>query len=171
MLSSPDYTLSLQSIKDLPAIHALHETTFGPGRFARTAFRIREQAATADELCYVAHSSQTEKIVGSVTLSHIRIGEHPSLLLGPLAVMPEYKNKGAGKLLMRQAVASARSAGYQSIILVGDEPYYGPFGFRPVAHGQIRLPGPVDPARLLVCLLSGQADFKVTGDVRGISPS
>lgn len=170
MLTTPDYTLALQTPADEAAIHALHEKTFGPGRFARTAFRIRETAAIADELCFVAHSSQSNKIVGSVVLSHITIGGTPSLLLGPLAVTPEYKNKGAGKLLMRQAVERARSAGYQSIILVGDEPYYGPFGFRLISRGQIKLPGPVDPSRLLVCVLPDGTEFAATGDVKGANP-
>jgi len=167
MLTTPDYTLALQTPADAAEIHALHEKTFGPGRFARTAFRIRETAAMAGELCFVAHSTESEKIVGSVVLSHITIGNTPSLLLGPLAVTPEYKNKGAGKLLMRQAVERARSAGYQSIILVGDEPYYGPFGFRPITRGQIKMPGPVDPARLLVCVLPDGTEFTASGEVKG----
>lgn len=171
MLSTSDYTVALQTPSDLAAINALHETTFGPGRFARTAFRIREMAATADELCFVAHDTKKSKIVGSVILSHITVGGVPSLLLGPLTVTPDYKNKGAGKLLMRQAVDSARAAGYQSIILVGDEPYYGPFGFRPVPRGQIKLPGPVDPARLLVCILPDGTEFTAAGEVKGTVPS
>lgn len=170
MHSTPDYTLALQTPADEAAIHALHEKTFGPGRFARTAFRIRETAATADELCFVAHSTQNDKIVGSVILSHISIGGTLSLLLGPLAVTPEFKNKGAGKLLMRRAVESARSAGYQSIILVGDEPYYGPFGFRLVPYGQIKLPGPVDPTRLLVSALADETEFTASGEVKGANP-
>jgi len=171
MLSTSDYTLALQTPADAAAINALHEISFGPGRFARTAFRIRETAAVADELCFVAHSSTSHKIVGSVVLSHITIGDAPSLLLGPLTVTPEYKNKGAGKLLMRQAVESARTAGYQSIILVGDEPYYGPFGFRPIPPSQITLPGPVDPARLLVCVLQDGAEFTASGEVKGTTTS
>lgn len=167
MLTSPDYTLALQTPADEAAINILHENTFGPGRFARTAFRIREAAAIADELCLVAFSTKTGSLIGSVILSHITIGSTPSLLLGPLAVLPEYKNKGAGKLLMRQAVDSARSAGYDSIILVGDEPYYGPFGFQPVPRGQLELPGPVDPTRLLVCVLSDGENFTASGEVRG----
>lgn len=170
MLSTSDYTLALQTPADEAGIKTLHEMAFGPGRFARTAFRIRETAAMADDLCFVAHSSQTNKIVGSVILSHITIGNTPSLLLGPLTVAPEYKNKGAGKLLMRQVVESARSAGYESIILVGDEPYYGPFGFRQIPHGQVKLPGPVDPARLLACVLQDAAEFTASGEAKGASP-
>tara|TARA_R110002110_G_scaffold17809_9_gene75561 strand:- start:1183 stop:1773 length:591 start_codon:yes stop_codon:yes gene_type:complete len=170
MLSTPDYTLHLQSPADEAAILALHERTFGPGRFARTAFRIRETAGTAGELCFIARSTASGKMVGSVILSHITIGGTPSLLLGPLTVTPEYKSRGAGKLLMRQSVDSARAGEYQSIILVGDEPYYGPFGFRVIPHGQVKLPGPVDPARLLACVLTDDAALTAAGDVKGAHP-
>lgn len=170
MLSTPDYTIDLQSPADEAAILALHQRTFGPGRFARTAFRIRETAGMASELCFIARSVASGKMVGSVILSHITIGGTPSLLLGPLTVAPEYKSKGAGKLLMRQAVDSARDGGYQSIILVGDEPYYGPFGFCVIPQGQVKLPGPVDPARLLACVLTDEAELTARGKVKGVHP-
>ena len=46
-------------------------------------------------------------------------------------------------------MARARAEGFSLVLLVGDMPYYGRFGFNPVPPGQITLPGPVDPARLL----------------------
>jgi predicted N-acetyltransferase YhbS len=39
------------------------------------------------------------------------------------------------------------------VLLVGDAPYYGPLGFEVIPTGQITLPGPVDPARLLAAEL------------------
>ena len=128
--------------------------------------RVRETAKIAADLCFVARSVETGDLVGSVLLSHILIGNDPSLLLGPLAVSPVHKSKGAGKMLMRHAVEAARSGGHASIILVGDEPYYGPFGFVPVPVGQIVMPGPVDPSRLLACSLTGEG-FSASGYVQG----
>lgn len=168
MPSNSSYSINLQTSADADEILYLHEVTFGPGRFARTAFRIRENASLADGLCFTARDTATEKLVGSVILSHIEIGEAPSLLLGPLTVAPEYKSKGAGKLLMQKAVDAARHADYTSIILVGDEPYYGPFGFKPVSYGQIQMPGPVDPKRLLACALVKGGKFEESGFVKGV---
>lgn len=167
MLSNTDYKINLQTTDDADAILHLHEVTFGPGRFARTAFRIRENASLAEELCFTARNTTSNALVGSVVLSHIKIGDASSLLLGPLTVAPEYKSKGAGKLLMHRAVEAAERAGYRSIILVGDEPYYGPFGFKPIAYGQVQMPGPVDPKRLLACTLVDGQKFDETGTVRG----
>jgi predicted N-acetyltransferase YhbS len=48
---------------------------------------------------------------------------------------------------------AAKAAGVKLVLLVGDEPYYGRFGFHPVPPGQITMPGPVDPARLLAAEL------------------
>lgn len=168
MLANSNYSINLQTPDDSDEILRLHEVTFGPGRFARTAFRIRENAGLADGLCFTARDSTTNKLVGSVILSHIDIGDKPSLLLGPLTVAPEYKSKGAGKLLMQSAVTAAKQAGYNSIILVGDEPYYGPFGFKPVPFGQIQMPGPVDPKRLLACALAEGGKFEEMGVVKGV---
>jgi predicted N-acetyltransferase YhbS len=69
--------------------------------------------------------------------------------LGPLAVDPDFAGKGFGRQLIAEALAAAKADGVRLVVLVGDEPYYGRFGFRPVPPGQITLPGPVDPHRLL----------------------
>ena len=49
---------------------------------------------------------------------------------------------------------------------MGDEPYYGKLGFKKIPKGQAKLPGPVDPARLLVCELDEGAFEGVSGPIR-----
>jgi predicted N-acetyltransferase YhbS len=150
---------------DADGIDALHEEAFGPGRFARTAFRLREGIAHADGVSLVAEHGGV--LVGSVRLTPIRIGSTPALLLGPLAVRPDLKNRGIGKALMRQSIDAARIAGHRLVLLVGDLPYYWPFGFRAVAPGTIEMPGPVDPARLLLAELADGAAEGVSGKAAG----
>ena len=98
---------------ELPAhsteIEIINAEAFGPGRFARAAFRIREQGPHELAMSYVARSGDT--VVGSVRLTRILIGEKPALLLGPLAVRPDYKNLGIGRQLVSTAVEAARAAG------------------------------------------------------------
>lgn len=148
----------LETPDDDPAIEQLCESAFGPGRFARAAFRLRESRRHEAGLSFVA--AFEGELIGSVRLTAIVIGATPALLLGPLVVDPAWKDRGYGKLLVRTAVAAAREAGHRLVILVGDAPYYGPLGFRPILPpGAVRLPGPVDPARLLVAELEpGVAD-------------
>ncbi|WP_407941813.1 GNAT family N-acetyltransferase [Methylobrevis albus] len=150
---------------DAAAIEAIHEATFGPGRFARTAFRLREGVASVAALSLVAE--RQGQVVGSVRLTPILIGETaPALLLGPLAVLPELKSQGIGKALMRRSIDLARQDGHRLIVLVGDLPYYWPFGFRTVPPGKLGFPGPVDPARLLAAELVPGTLASVGGMVR-----
>ena len=94
---------------DSVGIDHLHETAFGPGRFVRTAFRLREGVAHDPALSFIAKANGT--LVGSVRLTPILIGAAPALLLGPLTVSPDFKNKGAGKALLRRSVEEARAKG------------------------------------------------------------
>ncbi len=150
--------------EDDAAITAIHEVTFGPGRFARTAFRLREGVPHDPVLSLVALHEGA--VVGSVRLTPIRIGDTPALLLGPLAVRPDLKSRGVGKALMRKSMDEARRAGHRLVLLVGDLPYYWPFGFRVVKPGSVEMPGPVDPGRLLIAELIAGASEGVKGMAR-----
>ena len=153
---------------DAAPIEALQQLSFGPGRYARAAFRVREQAPHDPALSFV--TERDGALIASVRLTPIRIGEDRGLLLGPLVVDPCCKNMGYGKALMRLAVEEARKAGCPFIVLVGDEPYYRPFGFRPLPPKRVLMPGPVDPARLLVAELQPGAAEDLKGTVTGVRP-
>ncbi len=150
---------------DAAAIAQLHERAFGPGRFARTAFRLREGARETPDLCFTALVGTL--LVASIRLSPLRIGPEPALLLGPLAVEPAFEGRGIGAALIERALGEARAGGHGLVILVGDEPYYGRFGFRRQEPGRLVLPAPVDPARLLVAELVPGAAERAAGRVIG----
>jgi predicted N-acetyltransferase YhbS len=149
---------------DADVIERLHERTFGPGRYARTAFRIREGAGHLPDLSFTARIGTL--LVGSVRLTPIRIGDAPALLLGPLTVEPPFRRRGIGLALMQRALEEARQKGHRLVVLVGDEPYYARAGFKRIPKGQARMPGPVDPARLLVAELTDGAFAGVSGPIR-----
>jgi predicted N-acetyltransferase YhbS len=136
-------------------IEQINAEAFGPGRFTRAAYRIREGGPHLRELSFVALAG--ENVVGSVRMTPVVAGEGRALLLGPLAVRPAWKNLGIGKRLVALAVEAARQAQASAVLLVGDAPYYGPLGFAPVTSGTLSMPRPVDPARLLVCELEAGA--------------
>ena len=154
-------TLAPETAADADAIDHLHERTFGPGRFARTAFRIREQVAHDRALSFTVRVGTM--LVGSVRLTPVRIGGASALLLGPLTVEPPFQSVGIGALLIQTALEAATTAGHRLVVLVGDESYYARFGFKRVAHGRVRLPGPVDPDRVLVAELVAGAFEGVCG--------
>jgi predicted N-acetyltransferase YhbS len=150
---------------DAAAIDRLHERTFGPGRYAKTAYRIREGVTHRLDLSFTARVGTL--MVGSVRLSPIRIGEAKALLLGPLTVEPAFRERGIGIALIERALKEAKAKGHRLVVLVGDEAYYGKAGFKRVPTGRVTMPGPVDPARLLVAELAPGAFDGVKGAVRG----
>jgi predicted N-acetyltransferase YhbS len=156
--------ISPETEEEAAAIERLHERTFGPGRYAKTAYRLREAMAHRRELSFTARIGTL--LVGSVRLSPIRIGTSKGLLLGPLAVEPPFRERGIGHALIERALDEARSKGHRVVLLVGDEPYYGRSGFKPVPKGRAGMPGPVDPERLLVCELVPSAFDGVSGAIR-----
>ncbi|TYC55838.1 N-acetyltransferase [Rhodobacterales bacterium] len=151
-MKQTSWVIRTEHPSDTATVEELQAEAFGPGRFARTAFRIRENVPHREDLSFVVVAGSS--IAASIRLSPIMIGETRALLLGPLTVSPDFKNRGLGKALMRTAMEAAEAAGDKVVLLVGDAPYYGPFGFAQVPFGKITLPGPVDPARLLVACLN-----------------
>jgi len=158
-------TILPESADDAEAIGRLHEHTFGPGRYAKTAYRLREQVGHRLDVSFTARIGTL--LVGSVRLSPVRIGETKALLLGPLTVEPAFRERGVGQKLIARALEASAAQGERLVILVGDEPYYARSGFRRIPPGRVIMPGPVDPARLLIAELVPGAFDGVGGHVRG----
>lgn len=169
-------TLTVTTRAALPAdemaLSKLHRRVFGPGRFARTAYRVREATSEKQrpfsDFCRIAEVGDG-RLVAALKMTAITIGgEAGALLLGPLAVDPEFAGQGYGRQLVQEAVDAARAAGVALIVLVGDEPYYGRFGFKRVPSGQITLPGPVNPERVLAVELRDGALSGMSGTVAAV---
>lgn len=158
------FTILPETADDAVPIERLHERTFGPGRYARSAYRIREQMAHRLDLSFTARVGTL--LVGSVRLTPVRIGDAPALLLGPLTLEPPFRDRGIGLALMRRALDEARGQGYRLVVLVGDEPYYARAGFKRIPKGKITMGGPVDPARLLFVELVEGAFENVSGEIK-----
>jgi predicted N-acetyltransferase YhbS len=163
-----DFHIRLEAESDPAALSLLSAQAFGPGRFARTAYRIREGVAPVASLALAAWLD--ERIIGGIRFTEVAIGEAGNaLLLGPLVVDPAHAGKGYGRALVQEGLTRARAEGFAHVLLVGDMPYYGRFGFVPVPPGQITLPGPVDPARLLVLELAPGAQASAVGQVKALA--
>jgi len=162
-----DLPLTLEPATDGDAepIERLNERVFGPGRFARTAYRIRETTPADPTLSFVARVGTL--LVGASAMTPIVIGEASALLLGPLIVEPVFRSQGIGEALVTSSLEAAKAAGWKLVLLVGDEPYYARMGFQRAPKGQISLPGPVDPERLLYCELVPGALATANGRARG----
>jgi predicted N-acetyltransferase YhbS len=145
-----------ERLSDVPAREALLDHSFGEDRFAKTCERLRVGRMPAAGLALIA--TDDGRVVGTVRLWHVSTGfDRPALLLGPLAVDPDCRSRGIGAALMNRAIAEARRRGHRIILLVGDAPYYAKFGFSAAATGNLSLPGPYEPHRLLGLALQGES--------------
>ena len=164
---SPQFISRPVTPADLPAISELHAKTFGPGRFVRTAYRVREGTPAISRYCRATYLG--DRLIAAVRMTPISIGDaEGALLLGPLVVDPDFAGQGFGKKLIAEVIETAKADGQRLVLLVGDEPYYGRFGFRPVPPGQIAMPGPVNPQRLLAAELTDGALADMRGLVVGL---
>ncbi len=142
-------TIRLEIASDVAAREALLDKAFGVARIRKTSERLREGRLPADGLAFTA-TCPKGKVIGTVRLWHVIAGSAgPSLLLGPLAVDAKARGCGLGKALMQHAINTAKVLGYESILLVGDAPFYSKFGFSVEHTRSLHLPGPVDRNRFL----------------------
>jgi predicted N-acetyltransferase YhbS len=139
--------LTAERLTDAPIVDAFIDAVFGPGRFVKTAERLREGNTPIPGLSFVCWRGHD--LIGCVRQWPILIGGAPAVFLGPFGVEPGQRSQGLGARLILRAVDAAQAAGHGAILLVGDEPYFGPLGFEVVPKGRVSLPGPVDPRRVL----------------------
>jgi predicted N-acetyltransferase YhbS len=141
-------TLDPEKPGDAPLVDALIDRAFGPGRFVKSSERVREIADFAPELSVCAWDG--ERLLGAARMWRVRIGERPVVFLGPLAVEQDERSAGVGGLLVERACQAAEAAGEAAVLLVGDVPYFGRFGFAAPPAKDVLLPGPVDQRRVLL---------------------
>jgi len=160
------FTITTERAEDDPAIEALLDRAFGPGRTSKLSYRYREGVAPFAGLSLVARDAG-EAIVGSIRYWPVAISRRrqPALLLGPLAVEPRLAGKGIGRALIRESLDMAAWGRHRIVLLVGDLDYYSRFGFTPASTHGIDMPGE-DPARLLALALAPAALDQASGTLQ-----
>lgn len=142
-------TIRLETPSDVPARERLLDQAFGKRRHAKTSARLRDGRTPAEGLAYSA-VSQSGKVIGTIRLWNVIAGSAgPALLLGPLAIDKGKRGCGLGRMLMEHALNTAKVLGHEAVLLVGDAPYYGRFGFSEALTRSLHLPGPVERNRFL----------------------
>jgi predicted N-acetyltransferase YhbS len=158
--ASAQVRLAAERAEDAAKVAALVERAFGPGRYAKVSERLREGNAVRADLSFCAFGAGV--LVGTVRQWPVTVGETRGIFLGPIAVEGAWRKHGVGGMLIEHCCTAADAAGEAFILLVGDMPLFGPHGFTPAPAGSILMPGPVNPARILLRAL--RADL---GPVQG----
>lgn len=136
-------------------IEQLLDRAFGPGRAARTAYRIREGAQWLEALSFAALDDE-EYLAGTIQLWPVALTDpdgrsHPMIMVGPVAVLPEKQNDGYGKALMVAALDALEPGAALPQVMIGDPAYYERFfGFTAAPTQNWHCPGPFERSRLLV---------------------
>lgn len=139
--------LSRAAPDDTWEVEALYDLAFGPGREALSSYRLRDGVEPIAGLSLVARDMPGGPVAGAVRFWPVRAGGAAALMLGPVAVHPTRQGEGIGGALIGDGVARAEAQGWRRILLIGDLPYYGRFGFHRLSG--LAMPPPTDPARIL----------------------
>ena len=128
---------------DFNAVFEVNTLAFRQENEAKLVALLRNSNAFIPELSLIAASDN--KIVGHILFTKIKIiidekNETESLALAPMAVRPEFQNKGIGGQLIKCGLAKAKELQYKSVIVLGHEHYYPKFGFVPAEKWNIRSP-------------------------------
>jgi predicted N-acetyltransferase YhbS len=146
-------TLRRERPADVKAREALLDEAFGDTRYRKSSQRLRDGRLPAEGLSFIA--AEGKRVIGTARLWPVACASGQSvLLLGPVAVVGDRRSQGIGAALVIHAIAEARRFGHGAVILVGDAPYYGRFGFSVEKTGRLRLPGPFERHRLLALELT-----------------
>ncbi len=167
---SSHYQIRAMRSSDRNDVAELEARVYGPGRFARTAYRLREGQESHTALCMTAWSNS--ELAAAIRFTHINLGQDcVGALLGPLTVNPDHAGHNLGLRLIEAARETSQRKGLDALVLVGDVPYYGKAGFQPVRNGQFTFPGPVDPTRLLILPLHEERIENCNGPITASAPN
>lgn len=156
--------------KEYPVVYDLIKTAFETAKVKDGdeqdfAERLRKGGNYIPGLELIA--VQDEKLIGHVMLTELDVtqsdgSKYKALLLAPLSVLMEYRNKGVGASLIWEACRLADEMGYGAIFLCGDPAYYVHFGFMPTTSYGISNAQGFPDENVMVCELK-------PGALKGIS--
>ncbi|MDR1310149.1 MAG: N-acetyltransferase [Deltaproteobacteria bacterium] len=145
----PEIPLEYEDICELvkTAFETAHVSS---GEEANLVRNIRGSLNYIPELSLVAERDGV--LIGQVMLSKTTVTNEndvfPTLFLGPVCTLPEYRNNGLGGALINAALAKAKDMGHTAVFLAGDRNYYSRFGFVSASEHGIRCQHEVPPELL-----------------------
>jgi len=161
-------TIRPETAEDYAAIHEVNLLAFGQEVEPRLVKNLRRLPDFIAELSLVA--VEAGRVVGHILFSPFVIetkdGTVPALTLAPLAVRPEFQNRGVGSELVRDGLERCRILGHKIVVVVGHPEYYPRFGFSPARARGLEAPFPVPDEAFMVLELVPSALDGVAGIIR-----
>ena len=148
----------------------------------RLAFGQEDEAKLVENIRYIPNFNsalslvavESDRLVGHILFSEIAIasfrGDMTALALAPLAVLPEFQNRGIGSQLVRAGLKQCQILGYKIVIVLGHPNFYSRFGFVPAIGKGMRSPFSVPDETFMVLELVAGALTGISGMVKYSSP-
>lgn len=150
--------------QDGPQIEQLLDIAFGPDRWARPSYRLRQGVTPIHALCFTARVGG--RLAGAIRFWPVSIGGvTDAVLLGPIAVHPSHEGCGIGSRLIRKGLGSAAQDGDRIVVAIGDPRYLGRFGFRRARDSGLSFPFAIEDERFLALELVPGALDGVSGEI------
>ena len=141
---------------DPQLVEALLDAAFGTDRHERTAYRLREGVNMLEGLSLAAVDRENSELLGSIQCWPVALtdddgGKTPMIMVGPVAVYPDFQREGIGRAMMAALLEEIQPDDPLPLVMIGDPEYYERFfGFTAERTAGWTLPGPWEPSRLLV---------------------
>jgi putative acetyltransferase len=131
-------SIRAESSEDHAAIRRVIELAFGQSSEADLVDALRTDARPHISLV----AERDGEVVGHIFFSPVSIesseGSFTAMGLAPMAVLPDYQNKGIGSELVRAGLRECQRIGHEVIVVLGHSHYYPRFGFIPASKKGIR---------------------------------
>jgi predicted N-acetyltransferase YhbS len=134
-------------------VDELLDRAFEPERRRRTAYKVREGTEWLPGLSFAA-VDEADMLVGTIQCWPVALADgdgrnHPLIMVGPVAVVPENQGAGYGKALVTASLSALNPAAALPQVMIGDPEYYCRWDFTNAYTAGWKLPGPWEPERLL----------------------
>ena len=127
--------------------------------------QLRSNGNYIPELALVAE--ENGKLIGHIMLTKTYIvnssNKYETLLLAPISVALEYRNRAVGSNLIKESFKLAKEMGYTSVLLVGDPAYYHKFGFKAAVDFGIKHKQNIPDEYVMACELVPDALSGISG--------
>lgn len=153
--------------EDMAAVRRVNDQAFGGPLEGRIVDDLRGACQETLRLVAVWHGA----VVGHIFFSQVTVdtGDQTVAAMGlaPMAVLPEFQNRGIGSQLVREGIRRLGKAGCPFIVVLGHAGFYPRFGFKNAAAFGLASPWEETPeAAFMVRVLDPPAMDRVSGIVR-----